>query len=100
MWKISASKALKASFWQPDGTSKPGADWLVSLDDGAREYKLLVRVYADDVVGMTIEQQAAIAMQFVADLAPTGWTPGNYTGKPGELTGRRHLVHSAPRPSL
>ena len=30
-WQIEVTSALTAHFFQPDGSSKPGMDWVVSL---------------------------------------------------------------------
>jgi hypothetical protein len=85
-WKISVVSALRASFLQPNGPSRPGADWLVVLERGTEAKKLLVRIFADDAVGMSPVQVAQLAVGYVAKLIGSGWSPLDYKGKPGELT--------------
>jgi hypothetical protein len=44
-WQIEVTDALPASFIQPDGSSKPGMDWAVSLTRNAEEKRIIVRAY-------------------------------------------------------
>ncbi|MCE9591610.1 MAG: hypothetical protein K8S99_13925 [Planctomycetes bacterium] len=85
-WKISVTNALRAHFVQPDGPSKPGADWIVSLKKSGETKQVIVRIFADDVSGMAPAQEAQAAASYVAELLKSGWLPANYQGKPGELT--------------
>ena len=85
-WKLSAATALTGYFRQPDGTSKAGSDWAVSLTDGVNQYMVQVRVFSEDVEGMTVEQQSQVAVNYVIHRLKRGWKPTSYSGRPGELT--------------
>jgi hypothetical protein len=85
-WQITVLQGLKAHFKQPQGTSKPGTDWAVAVRNGAQEYRILVRAFAEDVGDCGQDGEVAIVIQFVAGLLNQGWTPDRWTGQPGELT--------------
>jgi hypothetical protein len=66
---------LRAHFIQPDGTSRPGTDWIVSCKNGAVESRVIVRTYSDRTPRGTPEQHASAAMTFVARKLEDGWAP-------------------------
>jgi hypothetical protein len=92
-WRISVGSALRSSFRQATGPSRPGADWVVELKGDRESKKVLVRIFSDEVVGLTTAQEASVAARYVADLLESGWTPEEYRGQPGELT-------VSPQPNL
>lgn len=83
---IKMLQGLKVHFKQPDGTSRPGTDWMVAVNDGRRECRILVRVYAGDVAKVGQQRETAMVVEYVAGLLRSGWTLDNYKGEPGELT--------------
>jgi hypothetical protein len=85
-WQVVVIRGLKAHFKQDDGSSKAGTDWAVAIRDDLREHKILVRAYADDVLQADQTQEAAMVGDFVGRLLDQGWTPDEWTGRPGELT--------------
>ncbi len=85
-WRITVRGALKAHFLQGGGPSRPCTDWSLELQDGAKQYRIIVRAFAEDVAGLPAEQEAMAVAGFVGKLIEEGWTPLQWTGKPGELT--------------
>jgi len=83
-WRIAVIDGLSAHFYTATGESKPGTDWAVSLKSGGSEKRILVRVY-DDNVARGPRQQTEAVIAFVARLINSGWSPDQYSGKPGEL---------------
>ena len=90
-WRITVKGCMKAHFLQKLAPSKPGADWAVELHDGTKEYRVMVRAYAEDVRGMSAEQEAGVVVEFLGKLIEQGWTPLEYAGEPGELTFKAQL---------
>src|SRR5438045_9445370 len=70
---------LSAHFRQPDGTSRPGTDWVVGLKRGDAEYKVMVRTLlsADATRATQNDQayQAQTVLGYISDLLDKGWTP-------------------------
>jgi hypothetical protein len=81
--------AMNASFFQQDGSSRPGTEWAVGLKNGEDEFRTLVRSYLDPGVtaatAQNIEYQARTVMQFVWDILQKGWTPGDPEEGPLEI---------------
>jgi hypothetical protein len=85
-WKIFVGQGLHAYFKQPTGPSRSGADWIVDLsppEGSAAPYRVVVRVYDQDVAGQAVGD---LIVQFLRDLIDSGWSPADYRGVPGELT--------------
>jgi hypothetical protein len=78
-------RGLRAHFNQPSAPSRPGTDWAISLTNSAGERRILVRTYAEDVGGLSQEQEAQLAVEYVGQLIQSGWSPDQYRGEPGEL---------------
>lgn len=80
-WMLRIEGAMNASFFQEDGSSRPGTEWKVGLKNGDDEFSSVVRTYLDPGVtaatAQNIEYQARTVMQFVWDILQQGWTPGN-----------------------
>src|SRR5919206_4142491 len=78
-WLMRIEGGLAAHFKQPDGTSRPGTDWLVGLKRGAEEYKVRVRaLLSEDATQATRDDQqyqAQTVFGYVSDLLDQGWTP-------------------------
>jgi hypothetical protein len=91
---VQVTSALRAHFRQPDGSSRPGTDWVVLLADRDEEHRILVRSYSDDAVATSVAQQMETVCDFVRTLLRSGWSPNDYRGLPGELvlttTSARH----------
>lgn len=101
-WSIQPTSVLRAHFKQPQGPSKPGADWVVSLSSEGKTANVLVRVYAEDIKGQSPEQEAETVVKYVGSLIQSGWTPAAYRGAPGELTYTKPpqvVVNAGPTPS-
>jgi hypothetical protein len=84
-WQISVVTGLNAHFNQPDGSSKPGTDWAVSIRTGETEERVLVRTYSADHPGLTPEALRIKVGLFISDLLIGGWKPSDYRHTPGEL---------------
>jgi hypothetical protein len=78
-WLMRIESGLSAHFKQPDGTSRPGTDWLVGLKRGDEEYKVRVRaLLSDDATPATRKDQtyqAQTVFGYLSDLLAQGWTP-------------------------
>ena len=85
-FKLAVTAGLNAHFLQPNGPSRAGTDWAVTVTDDGNDVRILVRTYADTMPGLTKEQQTQRAIEYVALLLSSGWTPADYQGRPGELT--------------
>ena len=70
---------LSAHFTQPDGRSRPGADWAVGLKLGEREERVMVRAYlSEDMTAQAradTEYQGRTVLGYIGDLLAQGWTP-------------------------
>jgi hypothetical protein len=78
-WLLRIESGLAAHFFQPDGSSRPGTDWMIGLKRGAAEYKVIVRAYlSEDATAATKndqQYQAQTVLGYVSDLLDQGWTP-------------------------
>lgn len=84
-FRFGVINGLQAHFLQPDGPSRPGVDWIVSVVQQSVETRVVVRTYSDDTPTQTVEQQAKAAVDFLAKLLASGWRLSDYKGLPGEL---------------
>lgn len=73
--RLSIINGLDAHFHQTDGPSRPGTDWIVALNCGGVDQRLLVRTYRDRTMRRTPEQHAAAAIAYVSQLLEGGWSP-------------------------
>ena len=83
---IEITECLTAYFYKPNGSSKPGTDWAVSMRENAKEYKVIVRSYKETLAGLNQKQQIEIVIQYIINLLNKGWHPKQFKGEPGELT--------------
>ena len=78
-WQARIEGALSASFYQPDGSSRPGTDYAVGLKRGEQTHKVSVRAYLAETVSAATrsntEYQAQTVLDFVFDRLAAGWTP-------------------------
>jgi len=78
-WQAGTTGALFANFFQPDGSSRPGADWAVTLRRGTNTYSVTVRAYLGDDVTKKVRKdtkyQARTVLGYIGDLLAEGWTP-------------------------
>ena len=78
-WLMRVEGGLAAHFKQPDGSSRPGTDWVIGLKRGDSTYKVMVRAYlSDDATSKTRadnKYQAQTVMGYLNDLLSQGWTP-------------------------
>jgi hypothetical protein len=78
-WLLRIESGLAAHFFQPDGSSRPGTDWMVGLKRGPDEYKVIVRAYlstdATEATQSDQQYQAQTVLGYVSDLLDQGWTP-------------------------
>jgi hypothetical protein len=84
-WRIEITGGLNAHFKQPDGPSKPGTDWAITLKRGAEGHRILVRSYARGEGKVSQQQEIGMVLQYVAGLLGQGWTPRDSKGAPDEL---------------
>jgi hypothetical protein len=75
-WQIEVTSAIAAHFIQPDGSSKAGMDWLVSLTRASETKRLMVRAYDHAVTKASPEQGAQLVLRYVASRLNSGWSPG------------------------
>ena|SRR5437868_11678126 len=78
-WLMRIERGLAAHFKQPDGSSRPGTDWMVGLKRGDDEYHVSVRAYLSEEATQAIrndqQYQAQTVLGYVNDLLNQGWTP-------------------------
>jgi hypothetical protein len=82
-WEIEITGGLKASFFQPDGSSRPGTDWSLVFRQPPNEHNVLIRSYANGKIDQDAETTAVLA--HARSLLEGGWDPRSYGGTPGEL---------------
>ena len=76
-WGIEITGGLNAHFKQPNGPSKPGTDWAVTLKRGAEDHRIFVRSYARGDGKISQQQEISMVLRYVAGLLGRGWTPGD-----------------------
>jgi hypothetical protein len=78
-WTIRTGGALSAHFFQPDGSSRPGTDWIVEVERGEHHFKVLVRAYLSEDMTRRAradeEYQRRAVLGYVSELLGRGWTP-------------------------
>src|SRR5262245_2713605 len=78
-WQMQTAGALFAHFFQPDGSSRDGADWAVQLRQGASTYRVTVRAYLSNDLTKRARKdtryQGQIVLRYICDLLAEGWTP-------------------------
>ena len=85
-WQIEVTGAPAAHFIQPDGSSKPGMDWAVSLTRASEAKRIIVRAYDDAVISASPEDGAHLVLLYVVSLLNSGWSPDKFEFVPGALT--------------
>jgi hypothetical protein len=75
MWNVRVANGLKASFKQSDGSSRPGHDWIITITNGSREHRAMIRTYADRFPSFSDTDFANAAIQFVQQQLANGWNP-------------------------
>jgi len=78
-WLMRVEKSLSASFIQPDGTSRPGIDWIIGLKHGEMTYRVMVRSYLTSDIQKKFQKdmtyQGQTVMGYLNDLLQQGWLP-------------------------
>ena len=78
-WQARVEGALNAHFKQPDGSSRPGTDWVIGLKRGDETHKVFVRAYLADTASKATrdntEYQGQTVIGFVFDRIAAGWNP-------------------------
>lgn len=78
-WLMRIEGALSAHFFQSDGSSRPGTDWSVGLQQGENIYPVMVRAYlSEDMTKRAqadTEYQGQAVLGYISDLLAQGWTP-------------------------
>jgi hypothetical protein len=82
-WSIAVAGQLRAHFKQPDGPSRAGADWAVTLTKDGQPRRILVRAWDSDIGSQT--RAGPLVEAYVAGLIQSGWSPEAQRGAPGEL---------------
>ncbi|MBA3242776.1 MAG: hypothetical protein H0T60_16245 [Acidobacteria bacterium] len=102
-WLLRIEGALSAHFFQPDGSSRPGTDWSVSLKQGERTHHVMVRAYlSEDMTKRAradTEYQGQTVLGYVNDLLAQGWTPeqeGDFAITIQNPTGEKESEASKP----
>ena len=86
VYQVAITSGLRAHFKQPDGPSKAGTDWDVSISRGQQRTRVFVRTYDADFAGISDAELMATISRFVGARLESGWLPSDYQGRPGELT--------------
>jgi hypothetical protein len=85
-WQAKIDGTLAAHFKQPDGTSRPGTDYKVSLKNGETVQQIFVRTHlAADLTPAArgdTEYQGQTVIRYVFDRLAQGWVP---SGEPFPL---------------
>jgi hypothetical protein len=78
-WQAKIDGTLAAHFKQPDGPSRPGIDFKLSLRRGGAEYRILVRAYLAPDLTRAARQDGFYLGQtvlgYVFDRLSQGWVP-------------------------
>ncbi len=78
-WLMRIEGALSAHFFQSDGSSRPGTDWSVGLQQGENVCPVMVRAYlSEDMTKRAradTEYQGQTVLGYINDLLAQGWTP-------------------------
>src|SRR5215469_5932501 len=78
-WQARVEGGLNAHFKQPDGTSRPGTDWVIGLKRGEETHKIFVRAYLADGISKATrnntEYQGQTVIGFVLERLAAGWSP-------------------------
>lgn len=95
-WTISIKNGISASFFQADGTSRRGADWVAELVKGAATMKVIVRTYPEtgDDAGPPPLYLAQAAHARLVELLDAGWDPRTFRL---DQTQQLAIVVPAPR---
>jgi hypothetical protein len=84
-WEIKITGGLNAHFKQPDGPSKPGTDWAVTLKRGPEVHRILVRSYARGDGKTSQQDEISMVLRYVADRLRQGWAPSDVKGVQDDL---------------
>ncbi len=78
-WQARIEGALNAQFKQPEGGSRPGADYAVGLKRGDETRRIIVRAYLGGGVSAATRRntnyQAQTVLGYVLDRLAAGWSP-------------------------
>jgi hypothetical protein len=78
-WQAKIDGTLSTHFKQPDGSSRPGFDYKISLKQGERIHRFLVRAYlAADLTPAArrdAHYQVQTVIHYVFDRLSQGWVP-------------------------
>src|SRR6185295_15397601 len=85
-WEIGITKGLRASFKQPDGSSRRGVDWAVELKQGTTVCKILVRTYVAGEGRANVDEETQAVIEHLTNLLRDGWAPESWTGASGEIS--------------
>ncbi len=81
-WLVRIESGLCASFFQRDGSSRRGYDWIVAIKDQIENVtKIVVRTYPeseDDLAGGD-RYLALAAREYTHDLLARGWDPRGFS---------------------
>ena len=87
-WQIEIKNGLCASFFQPDGSSRPGTDWSVRMVRGAEVRALIVRIYlpkgADPAGPRDVRREAQAVVNAIVEQVQRGWDPATHESRAGE----------------
>jgi len=81
-WLVRVERGLCASFFQEDGSSRRGFDWIVAIKDQKQNVtKIVVRTYPEsenDLAGGD-RYLALAAREYTHELLARGWDPGSFS---------------------
>ena len=85
-WEIEITTGLRASFFQPDGSSRPGTDWIVVFRRGPTEHKVIVRTYAPGRQRASAELETRAVFEHVIAVLDKGWDPAAASEAPDVMS--------------
>jgi hypothetical protein len=82
LWSARITGKLNAHFFQKDGTSREGTDWIVQLTRGSEKVPMIVRTYF--VINTTSETKSntkyltGLIFERINNLLNSGWDPRSF----------------------
>lgn len=78
-YQVRVKDSLSAHFFQPDGSSRPGTDWIIELNRGENTYQMPVRSYLSEDANRATrndsDYQGRVVLEYLDGLLRQGWTP-------------------------
>jgi hypothetical protein len=96
-WQVRVESGISAIFDDIQGSTRPGTTWAVSLSQGSKTYRTLVKaLFADDASAATRENrdyQVKTVLRYLHDQLRAGW-------RPVQMQEHTIYIHNPPLPLI